>query len=125
MPIIFEYTEEFYGSSFQLAICKRFPESKPYEIFETKKYWNDYKGLFIDVRGIFTENEMVEEHQRECYQKFLGVDSYLSTCEVEDIENDFHPFELARRLVKQIEEIVENIRLIYTIVYIKIILYYL
>ncbi len=60
----------------QYRLAKELYGAEPYEIWEKTEetngeFWNDhqiikYKGLFIDVRGIFTEEEILNEHKLEC-----------------------------------------------------------
>jgi hypothetical protein len=148
--ILFEYNSEHYRdllldnnqikdeflhgwcAYLQLAICRQFPEAEPYEIFEKSKdtegeYWNvhqivKFRGVYIDVRGIFTEEEMIKEHYKEHYKinRMYGdkfeIDSYLSLCEVDNIKDNSLldnslPYELAKRLLIQIRPVIEKLSL--------------
>lgn len=117
----------------QKAICVRFPQAEPYEIFELSEetsgeYWNDHQivklgDYFIDIRGIFTESQILEEHKREYVnaqkimydkkkpqRKIIEIaDCYLSKCGIDnDISEDHPPYILACELLMQIESIIEK-----------------
>jgi len=94
----------------QELLAYHLPDVEKYEIFDktcdSKEYMNDhqiikYKGYFIDVRGIFTEEEMLEEHIKEykkvmtdiysnpkfqpsTLEKKLQIDSYIQKISQED-----------------------------------------
>jgi len=72
------YVDEFlhgWCSILQYLLINKIEGSIAFEIFEKTnetngEFYNDhqivfYKEYFIDVRGIFTEEEMIEEHRKE------------------------------------------------------------
>jgi hypothetical protein len=117
---------------FQSALCLEFPEAEGYEIFvmtvETNgEYLIDhqivkYKGFFIDIRGIFTEDEMIEEHKKEYYltmKKYhmrksgqhtpINDYEYEIDCYLAKRDPDIKHFPLAYELVKQVEHIIRSL----------------
>lgn len=100
----------------QWILLKLLPGSEPYEIFETNgEFWNDhqiikFKGFYIDIRGIFTEKELLNEHRNEhvntVYKYYkrrpidnskLEIDCYLAKSDynTDDINTNELPYKCA------------------------------